>query len=115
MSVCREQGGGLEMDRMSTYENSIYYTVSRQPHPCRLACILLKMPAILFDVWVAFFSTPVSRQQRYIHCCRQAGDANRPGELTRDSTLAGSVAAAPKATATALPVVSRKITLAVCC
>ena len=50
------------MDRMSTYENSIYYT---------------------------------------------AGDANRPGELTRDSTLAGSVAAAPKATATALPVVSR--------
>ena len=55
------------MDRMSTYENSIYYT---------------------------------------------AGDANRPGELTRDSTLAGSVAAAPKATATALPVVSLTIAFA---
>ena len=74
------------MDRMSTYENSIYYTVSRHD---------------IAAVWVAFFS----RCQRY--CCRQAGDANRPGELTRDSTLAGSVAAAPKATATALPVVSR--------
>merc|ERR1719337_373461 len=66
-SVLREslgKGGGLEMDRMSTYENSIYYT---------------------------------------------AGDANRPGELTRDSTLAGSVAAAPKATATALPVEAKPV------